>query len=220
MGFVPIDGLIRKKHSAPNPSARLLRHIGIKQIHSMKQAPLFLLFSLLTLYGFQCGNRCFLYYDISFFEISHVNNAGLEPVQDSTDVPASVYGIRMKPVPEPDFSNYDCEDGETSIWGIGEISVVTLRPFDTLPAGSDITDYFLARLPEAGNNRWTPQYVSVEEGEKFFDILYYNQTKFYIDLLLNHVPEGIDTCLFDVQFRFKYRPDTIVHNRLSPIILQ
>jgi hypothetical protein len=93
----------------------------------------------------------------------HLDNSGASPVAVTASCPVAGYGLRLRNRPLFNADTGDrCVFWESSNF-IANISIITTAPFDGLPAGSDISARFVARLPAGYNDEPYAQYLSLTE---------------------------------------------------------
>jgi hypothetical protein len=199
---------------------------------------LFLIVVVSAVGGCQGCNDCeFGHGQTNQFSAQHVDNADTNPrllaSTDEQSVLATAYGIRLRDsawyehfelTPEAaeqgDFEHYDCFSSSNYLH-FDFIKVVTRQPFDTFPAGSDVSSLFRARFA-GGQLGPSTTYVKMDRLPVHLDQPTIGLLKdYHFDLLLTETVSASDTFWFSVYIRNTDRIDTTLQVLdLSPIFLR
>ncbi len=161
-----------------------------------------------------CGNTVFSF--SPDWTVEHLDNSGATPVPAAGNIPAAAYGFRIKNdlVIE---SAAECGENWFSVNLVEQIRIFSTRDFDGMPAGSEVTNLFKARL-SAGQRFGLghTDYISVTEVLPYFSYPGVGNTApFYMDFILPDGPAEPDSCAWNIQLLLT---DSTIVNITTPVV--
>lgn len=184
-----------------------------------------LLTSLLTLTQF----TCIQFYDIPWhwaptWSVAHLDNSGAEPVVTPEDAaPRRAYGIRLSNPVVADLSEFtDAGKADFNLFNDTTVTFTVLEvlaqsPFDTLPAGSNLSHLFRARLApgafsesSASGFQSLSKYLTLPEAVTALNVPNFKLLNDYHTDLLLLSPPPPGEYQFAVRLEFETRTDTAV----------
>lgn len=189
----------------------------MKQFHCYYTAGLFALCSTVIVLWGSCAEKNCLGTDFTYspdWTSEHLNNSGASPEPSLDDIPLVAYGIRIinTPVIAP-YKDTRCDFFYLTNT-VKQLQIFSLLPFDSLPAGAEVTDRFRARVIA-----YQTVYLSVPE---ILDAMNYpvdgKFNPYYADFILVNGPAGPDSCQFNI--RLLFADSTIVNIPTNPVFLK
>ena len=176
----------------------------------MKQLYYYYTFLLLSLLLTSLALNCEPFCQENLFSFTpvwiseHLDNSDAQPVPSKGDIPLLAYGVRIQNspsyTPPPDTK---CADNWYTSNEVQQVQIFTLRPFDGLPAGTEVSERFSARLGPGENRTNHTSYVPVSDIAKNMNYPNGKQlSAFHVDFVLLDPPAQPDSCHLCIRLSF------------------
>lgn len=162
----------------------------------MKPSSFFLYFLLLILPFFTGGcadeRKSCTFSLTRNWTVEHLDNSGASPEPSTHDIPRDVYGLRISNIGAS--APGDCDAYHIYGYFFRSIEIITLRPLNDYPAGTEVSSEFLVRT-----HTRPARYAAVDEALNELNKPEELRANLPVDFILRNAPKSPDSCQFEIR---------------------